>query len=40
MRYTYLKGRRALTQVIFIGGNIALFTIFFLVVGWLSAKLY
>lgn len=39
MRYTYLKGRSAATQAIFIGGNLALLTAFFLAMGWIAARL-
>jgi len=39
MRYTYLKGRSAATQAIFIAGNLALLTVFFLAMGWIGARL-
>lgn len=39
MRYTYLKGRSGTTQAIFVAGNLALLTGFFLLVGWISARL-
>ena len=39
MRYTYLKGRPAATQTVFIAGDLALLTAFFLVIGWISARL-
>jgi hypothetical protein len=39
MRYTYLKGRSGWTQAIFIGGNLALLTGFFLLVGWIASRL-
>ena len=39
MRWTYLKGRSALTQTIFIAGNMAVLTAIFLIAGWISARL-
>ena len=39
MRYTYLKGRSATTQAVFVVGNLVLLTAFFLLVGWISARL-
>jgi hypothetical protein len=39
MRYTYLKGRSATTQAIFVVGNLALLTVFFLVAGWIAGRL-
>lgn len=39
MRYTYLKGRSGWTQAVFIGGNLALLTGFFLLVGWIASRL-
>jgi hypothetical protein len=39
LRYTYLKERSAATQAVFVAGNVLLLTAFFLVVGWISARL-
>jgi len=39
MRYTYLKGRSVATQAIFITGHLALLTAFFLLMGWIGARL-
>jgi hypothetical protein len=39
MRYTYLKGRPASVQAVFIGGLTLLLTLFFLGAGWLGTKI-
>lgn len=39
MRYTNLKGRSALTQAVFIGGSIAMLTVLFGLVGWITARM-
>jgi hypothetical protein len=39
VRHTYLKGRSGPTQTIFIGGTIALMTLFFALIGWITARM-
>lgn len=39
MRYTNLKGRPALTQTVFIGGSIAMLTVLFTIVGWITTRI-
>ena len=39
MRYTYLKGRPTSVQAVFIGGMTLLFSLFFLLTGWLGTKI-
>lgn len=39
MRYTHLKGRPVLTQVIFIGSEILILALLFALVGWITARI-
>ena len=39
MRYTYLKGRSAGVQAVFIAGMTVIFSLFFLAAGWLGTRI-
>ncbi|MEP6872688.1 MAG: hypothetical protein ABI939_12685 [Anaerolineaceae bacterium] len=38
MRYTYLKGRSGSVQTLFIAGTIAMLTLIFGLVGWVTSR--